>query len=56
MSAVASQVQQELVPGHPDKEKAPYLLVCWRSMSLIVGNMRVCTMRKDGGGLQWSGS
>lgn len=25
-------------------------------MSLIVGNMRVCTMLKDGGGLQWSGS
>lgn len=56
MSAVASQVQQELVPGHPDKDKAPDLLVCWRSMGFIVGNMWVYTMRKDGGGLQWSGS
>lgn len=56
MSAIAALVQEDLVATQLDKSKEPYLLICWRSINLIVGNLRVCTMRKDGSGLQWNGS
>lgn len=34
--------------GHCDeREKQPYLIVCWRSMTIVMRGARVCTLTRD---------
>lgn len=55
MSAIAACVQDNLADMHAGKKKEPYLLICCRSMNLVIGNLRVLPLRRDGGGVQWNG-
>lgn len=48
MSAVATMVKDKLVETHLDRLKKSYLLVCWRSTTLVIAHQRLCPVQPDG--------
>lgn len=46
LATLATQLRDCMLSAHPDMEREPFKLICWRSATAVIGGRRIATLRR----------